>query len=109
MDNNAVLHINEQSFDTLIASSTKLVLVDFWATWCPPCRALAPILDRVAKELGQEVVVAKVDVEESPAIAERFGISNIPTMIFFKAGSQVAVVRGLTGFDVLAAKIRSLA
>jgi len=63
----------------------------------------------VAKELGQEVVVAKVDVEESPAIAERFGISNIPTMIFFKAGSQVAVVRGLTGFDVLAAKIRSLA
>lgn len=85
--------LNEDNFDNTIANG--LVLVDFWATWCGPCKMLAPTIDAIATEYKDRVVVGKVDVDESEAIARRFGIMSIPTLFLFKDGE---VVEKLVGY-----------
>jgi thioredoxin 1 len=104
---NEVIHCEEPDFDRLINNATKPVLVDFWATWCGPCRAIGPILEKLAKEHGNEVIVAKVNVDECPALAQQFNITAIPTILFFKEGAIVDQVRGLVGYDMLVAKVQS--
>lgn len=74
-----------QEFDDLIKQN-KYVLVDFWATWCAPCRMVAPVIEKVAEQYSEKVVVAKVDVDEQQDLAIRYGIQTIPTIIFFKDG-----------------------
>lgn len=83
----AVIHLTKDNFELVTASGT--VLVDFWATWCGPCRMQAPILDELDKELGDKVKICKVDVDEQPAIAQNFGIMSIPTLIAFRDGKQI--------------------
>ena len=83
----AINHLNSESFDAAIGEGT--VLVDFWATWCGPCRMQAPILDKLDAELNGSVSICKVDVDECPDIAARFGIMSIPTLIAFKGGEAV--------------------
>ncbi len=95
----AVQHFDSKSFDAAIASGTTLV--DFWATWCGPCRMQAPILDAFEAELGASVKVGKVDVDEEPGIAQRFGIFSIPTIIAFKDGREIARTVGVTDLNGL--------
>ena len=95
----AVQHFNANSFNEAIASGTTLV--DFWATWCGPCRMQAPILDAFEAEMGSEVKVGKVDVDEEPGIAQRFNIFSIPTIIVFKDGKETARTVGVTDLNGL--------
>ena len=81
-------HINDSNFDEVLAQNA-LVVVDFSATWCGPCRMLAPIVDELADEYAGRIFVAKADVEEAVESAERFGIRSVPTILFFKKGEKV--------------------
>ena len=77
------------SFEAEVLRSSEPVLVDFWATWCPPCRMIAPAIDALAGEYAGRVKVAKLDVDEAPDVAEKFGIQSIPTLLVFKDGRVV--------------------
>lgn len=80
------LEVNDNNFDEIVLKSDKPVLVDFWAEWCGPCRMIAPIVEDISKEYEGKVLVAKCDVDDCPGVAAKFGIRNIPTVLFFKDG-----------------------
>jgi thioredoxin len=82
----AVLHLDEKVFDETLATTDGILMVDFWAEWCGPCRAVAPILEDLARSSGGKVTLAKVNVDENPALAARFGVRSIPTILFVKDG-----------------------
>lgn len=84
----SVLHLNESEFNAKIPASS-LAMVDFWATWCGPCRMLAPVIEQLGAQYEGKVVVGKVDTDEQPALAMQFGIMSIPTVILFKDGKEV--------------------
>ena len=86
-------HFNQETFQQAI-SSGKPVLVDFWATWCGPCRMMAPIIDELAADYEGRAIVGKVDVDEEGDLAQRYGIMSIPTMILFKDGERVQQIVG---------------
>lgn len=102
----ALVHLNKGNFDETI-SANKVVLVDFWATWCGPCRMLAPVLDQVAAEVP-DVCIAKVDVDENQELAQRFNVASIPTLVYFKNGKVVEMSQGLTGKDAIKAVLAKL-
>jgi thioredoxin len=81
-----VLEVNDSNFDETVINSDKPVIVDFWAEWCGPCRMVAPIIEEISNEFEGKVLVAKCDVDSSPGVAAKFGIRNIPTILFFKDG-----------------------
>lgn len=83
------LEVNDSNFEEIVIKSDKPVLVDFWAEWCGPCRMIAPALEEISDEYNGKALVTKCDVDNSPGVAARFGIRNIPTVLFFKNG-QVA-------------------
>ena len=85
----SIMHLTKDNFDSI--TSSGLVLVDFWATWCGPCRMQAPILEEFDKQMEGRVRVCKLDVDEVPAIAQRFGVMSIPTLIAFKDGKQLSL------------------
>jgi thioredoxin 1 len=80
------LAVDDANFDEIVIKSDKPVLVDFWAEWCGPCRMIAPIVEEISKEYEGKVLVTKCDVDNSPGVSARFGIRNIPTVLFFKEG-----------------------
>ena len=82
-----IVHVTDATFDGVVTSD-RPVLVDFWAPWCGPCRAIAPVLDELARELGDQVTIGKVNVDEHPALAGRFGVQAIPQLICFKDGAE---------------------
>lgn len=86
--------VDEQSFDTAVLQNEVPVLVDFWAEWCGPCRAVAPILDEIAADHSGKIVIAKVNVDENPGLAQRFRITSIPAMKVFKNGDEVREIIG---------------
>ena len=81
-----VSNVDEKSFDEAVINSETPVLVDFWAEWCGPCKALAPILEEISSEVGGNAKVVKVNVDEAGELAQQYGIRGIPTLIFFKDG-----------------------
>lgn len=80
------IEVNDSNFDEIVINSDKPVIVDFWAEWCGPCRMIAPAIEEIAHEYEGKAVVAKCDVDNSPGVAAKFGIRNIPTVLFFKDG-----------------------
>ena len=97
----AIAHLNENNFDTETSQGT--CLVDFWATWCGPCRMQAPILEEFDKQMEGRVRVCKLDVDEVPAIAQRFGVMSIPTLVVIRDGKAVKGVVGLHNLEQLKA------
>ena len=90
----ATVSVNDSSFDTEVEKHKGVTLVDFWATWCGPCLMLAPTLDQLATEMTGKLKVVKIDVDESPDVAARFGITSIPCLILFKDGQEAGRVVG---------------
>ena len=84
-----LIHVTDDDFETAVLKSSVPVIVDFWAPWCAPCRMVAPILEDIAKDYAGKVVVAKVNTDENPNWAIRYGVRGIPTMLFIKNGQEV--------------------
>jgi thioredoxin 1 len=92
----AILELTDQSFDKEVQSpEAGVVLVDFWAPWCGPCRMLAPILEEVDAEIGNQVKIAKINVDNNPETAGKFGVMSIPTLLVFKNGEMVSKMIGV--------------
>jgi thioredoxin 1 len=103
-------HADDSTFESAVLQTDRPALVDFWAPWCGPCRALAPILEEIGKENDGRANVIKVNVDESPKTAARYGVRGIPTLLFIREGKVRETLVGLTTKDKLAALIdRNLA
>ena len=97
----------DANFDELL-SSNKVVVADFWATWCGPCKAMGPSIDELAAQYEGQALIGKVDVEENNDLAEKYAIRSVPTLIFFKDGEMVDKVVGLQTKVAIEAKIKEL-
>lgn len=91
-----VYEFTDSNFEEEVLNANKVVLVDVFATWCGPCKMMSPIIDEIAEELGNSVKVGKVDSDENPVIAEKYGIMSIPTIMVFKNGQVVKTWVGVT-------------
>lgn len=101
------LQITESNFEAEVLSSPVPVLVDFWATWCGPCKMISPIVDQVATEMAGIAKVGKVNVDEAAALATRYNIRSIPTLLFFKGGELVDTIVGATSKDNIVARLKA--
>ncbi len=104
----ATIEINEANFENEVLKSKGPVLVDFWAEWCGPCKMLSPVLDEIADEQAGRVTVAKVNVDENPALAARFGIQSIPTLLYLVHGAVRDKSIGVQGKRSIVSKLEGM-
>lgn len=100
--------VNDVNFEELVLQSDKPVLVDFWAEWCGPCRMVAPVVEELSSEYAGKLLVTKLDVDSNPETAMKFGIRNIPTILFFKGGEIVDKHVGVAPKSTLSAKVDAI-
>jgi thioredoxin 1 len=100
--------VKDNSFDETVLKSEKPVMVDFWAEWCGPCRVIAPIIEEISNEYSGKALVLKCSVDDSPAVAMRYGIRNIPTVLYFKGGEIVDKQVGSAPKSAYTAKLDAL-
>ena len=101
------LAVTDATFEEVVLKSDKPVIVDFWAAWCGPCRMLAPIMDQLSEEFAGKAIIAKVDVDANQEFAAKYGVRNIPTVLFFKNGEQVDKQIGVAPKNVYVEKLTS--
>ena len=107
------LEITKENFEQVVLNSDKPVLVDFWATWCGPCKMMGPVIDQLSEELAGKVVVGKINVDEQQELAVRYGVMSIPTVVLFRGGKEdkrsvgfMPKAKLLTGLDCNLGRIR---
>ncbi len=105
----STIHLTEQTFDETLSTHDGILMVDFWAEWCGPCRAIAPVLDTLVNESAGKVGLAKVNVDENPGLAARYGIRSIPTILLVKQGKVVDQVIGSVPRAKIKEKLDALA
>jgi thioredoxin 1 len=103
------LHLTEATFDQQLAQHPEILMVDFWAEWCAPCRMIAPALEELARESAGRVTLAKVNVDQSPGLAARYGVRSIPTILFIRDGKLLDQVIGAVPKAQLKKKLDALA
>jgi thioredoxin 1 len=104
----SALEVNESSFDVEVTNAEAPVVVDFWAGWCMPCKMLAPVVDQIAAEFAGKVKVVKVDVDRNQALAAKFGVRGIPTLLVLKNGQEVDRMVGVQAKAVIEAKLNGI-
>jgi thioredoxin 1 len=104
----AVISVGNDTFDQVVLQSQGLVMVDFWATWCGPCKIVTPVVEELAKEYEDKVTFAKVNTDENPDLASRYNIRGIPTLMFFKEGKVMDQIVGAVPKAQLKSKLDSL-
>ena len=102
------IELTDSNFDELVLKSEKPVIVDFWAEWCGPCRMVGPIVHEIGEEYPDQAVVGKLDVDSNPGVTQKFGIRNIPTILFFKDGEVADKQVGVAAKSVLVNKLEAL-
>jgi thioredoxin 1 len=90
----STVKVTDETFEQDVLKADKPVLVDFWAEWCGPCKQIAPALEQIAQELGGQVTIAKVNIEDSPTVPSRYGVRGIPTLMLFKGGQMASMKVG---------------
>ena len=103
-----MIHVKASTFDEQVTASKGPLLLDFWAEWCVPCKALAPVLDALAQEMAGQAVIGKLNVEEEPTIADKFGVKALPSLLFFKDGKLVDTLVGRVPKAVIQKKLQEL-
>ncbi|MFN9596208.1 MAG: thioredoxin [Bacteroidota bacterium] len=102
------IELTDANFDEIVLKSDKPVLVDFWAEWCGPCRMVGPVVEELSNDYQGKAIIGKVDVDSNPGISTRFGIRNIPTLLFIKGGQVVDKHVGVAPKNVLADKLNAI-
>ena len=105
----STIEINEANFETEVLKSNQPVLADFWAEWCGPCKMLSPVVEEIAVEQSERVKVVKVNVDNNPQLAARFGIQSIPTLLYFADGKVIHQTVGVAGKKAILDKLEGLA
>ncbi len=103
-----IIEIDDDGFEEKVLQSAKPIMVDFWAPWCGPCKAIAPAVEALEKEYGDQMTFAKVNVDENPISPSKYGVQAIPTLIFFKNGEVAEQITGMVGKEKLEQTIKNV-